>query len=320
MTEARFIEKNEEQWQALEDYNKLLNSLRGRGKMSAEHMREFARLFRLASHHLAYAKTHYPKGRALPYLNRVVGVSHNYFYVREGGKISDIWRYFSRTFPKAVCGSWGFSAVAAVIFALGLVFGGIYVAEQPDMLQTIMPFDIAVGNAGEDIGDIWDGGYIQWDHSFMSAVIMTNNIAVAFNAFASGLLAGLGTVFILVYNGLIVGALFGFLHMGGADMLIAYSLILPHGVLELAAIFICGGCGLMLGKGMLMPGEYTRRHSLILHAKKAAVLIPGVVVMLVIAALIEGFFTPLPISPEMKIAFAVLTGVLFLGYIYNGKR
>ena len=76
----------------------------------------------------------------------------------------------------------------------------------------------------------------------------------------------------------------------------------------------------MLGRGLLIPGTYTRKEALIIQAKKAVALVPGIVVLLVIAGLIEGFFTPLAIAPGFKLAFAGLTGIGLAGYIANGKK
>ena len=298
MTEARFIAKNETAWKRLQDFN-----LRGGiGKLSHSEIREFARLFRLASFHLAYAKTHFPTGSALPYLNQVVGVAHNYFYIRESSGFFAIRRYFTQVFPQAVCASWRYIAIATAVFLLGLFFASIYVAQDTTRLATFMPAQFNTEYLGENLGEM-DG----WDHSYMSAAIMTNNIAVAINSFVLGIFGGLGTIYILIYNGMIVGGLFGFLHTTGADMLLSYALVLPHGIIELAAIFICGAGGLMIGHGVLMPGRFSRKDAIVFRAKQAAVLIPGIVAMLIIAGLIEGFFTPLPIDSVHKLLFAGLT-------------
>jgi len=319
MKESRFIEKNESDWKALESYNNRLLKENGIRRLAAEEVREFARLFRLAGHHLAYAKTHYPTGKALPYLNKIAGVSHNFFYVREKSGFSGIKEYFTRVFPNAVRETETYWIIAAAFFALGMLFAAFYVGENPHRLGDILPAGMAEGFMAGEVPDFGDGG-VDWDNPLMTAVIMTNNITVAFNAFAFGLIAGLGTLYVMIYNGLVVGGLFGFLHQSGADMVTAYALVLPHGVLELMAIFLCGGAGLMIGKGIVIPGDYTRRHSLVIHAKKAAELLPGVVIMLVIAAVIEGFFTPLPISPMAKLVFAAITGVGFFVYCYKKER
>ena len=312
MTEARFIAKNEQHWKSLDLFNMRLAKIGSVKKLDNDELRKFAHLFRLASHNLAYAKTHFPTGQSLPFLNRLVGVSHNYFFVRERNTFADIIKYFTTTFPQAVRDTWRYWVVATAIFVVAAIFMGVYVIYEPSNIDWVMP-----GFSSVVATDLTDTAYRDVDHALMTAFFVTNNTAVAFNAFAWGILAGIGTIFVMAYNGLIIGGLFGFLREGGANMMVAYSLVLPHGVLELFAIFLCGGAGLMLGKGLLLPGEFTRWHSIVFHARKAAILIPGIVVILIIAAIIEGYFTPLDIMAEFKLVFAALTGVLFVAYIYK---
>jgi len=302
MTETRFIAKHEAHWRAMEAYNARLRSS-GIKKLDASQVREFAHLFRLCSYHMAYAKTHYPHGQALPYLNRLVGVAHNFFYVRESSAGVDILRYFTRTFPALVRETWKYTAVATAIFFFGAllaVAGGIW----PDML----------GDAQAIADNL--GTPLEWDGTFMTAFFVTNNTTVAINAFVWGIFGGIGTIYVLVYNGIIIGALFGFLHTAGADMLMAYSLVLPHGVPELLAIFLAGGAGLMLGKGLVVPGKHSRKHALILHARKAVSLVPGIAFLMLVAAFIEGFFTPLDgVSPVAKLVFAGVCAVALGGWL-----
>ena len=318
MTEAKFIAKNEESWKALEAFNH--RAVKGGIRnLNENEVKEFAHLFRLTSHHMAYVKTHYPTSHILPYLNRVVGVTHNYFYVRKSKAVSDIKEYFAHTFPRVVCDTWRYWVFATALFTLGIIFAGAYVAADLSRLHEIMPAGWGEGFSPDEVPYLGDGA-VPWEYSLMAAVITTNNIMVTFNAIAGGLLAGLGTVYILIYNGLIVGGLFGFFHQAGADMVVAYALVLPHGVIELMAIFLAGGCGLMLGKGLLLPGDYTRKQSLITQSKNAAKLIPGIIVMLVIAGIIEGYFTPLPIDPWLKLAFAGFTAMGLIAYFTKGMH
>jgi len=316
VTEAAFISKNENAWKSLEAFNNSA-ARRGVAKFSEADIKQFAHLFRLTSHHLAYAQTHFPASHVVPYLNRVVGASHNNFYTRESRTTSDVWKYFTHTFPKAVQETWRFWVLAAALFTLGILFAGFYVAADVTRLHEFMPPGWGDGFSADEIPDFGDGS-VEWHYALATASIMTNNIAVSFNAFAGGLLAGVGTVLILIYNGLIVGALFGFFHQMGADMVTAYGLVLPHGVIELMAIFLAGGCGLMLAKGLLLPGEYTRKQSLIMQAKETAKLLPGIILLLVIAGVIEGYFTPLGIDPWIKLSFAGLTGVGLVVYFAKG--
>lgn len=315
MKEEAFVSKNTVSWDALDAYNRHIAKV-GVRNLSHSETKEFARLFRLASHHLAYARTHYPKSNAVPQLNKLVAVSHNYMFVRQGRGIADVWGYFSRTFPAMVRETWVYWGIATILFFIGVFFAGFYIYSNPSRLNEIMPAAFASFAEGE-VPDWGDGG-IDVHYTLFAASVTTNNIAVSFNAIAGGLLLGLGSVFILVYNGLIVGGLFGFFYQVGANMLIAYALVLPHGIIELMAIFLCGGCGLMIAKGMLVPGNFTRRHSLVVQFKRVAAMIPGIVIMLVVAGIIEGYFTPLPIHPWLKIAFAALTGVAMVAYFTRG--
>jgi uncharacterized membrane protein SpoIIM required for sporulation len=306
-SEARFITRHEARWQALEAMNKRLLK-RGIKQLNPQEVREFARLFRLASHHLAYAKTHFPQGQILHYLNRLVGVSHNFFYVREGNAFMDGMKYFTQAFPKTVRETWRYSGLAMGLFFLGLFFAAFYGHIWPPILGDNP--QAVVDSLGPP--DTWDGAY-------MSAFFTVNNTTVAINALVWGILGGVGTLYIMIYNGIVVGALVGFLHQSGADMWMAYSLLLPHGVIELFAIFLSGGAGLMIAKGLLIPGKYSRKHALILQARKAAALVPGIVFLLIVAALIEGFFTPLgAVSAEMKLIFASFTALACISWVLYG--
>ena len=129
------------------------------------------------------------------------------------------------------------------------------------------------------------------------------------------LFRSVGTLYILFFNGCILGALTGLVFKNG-DLIKYASLILPHGILELTAIFIAGGAGLLLGKGLLIPGKYKRLDSVVKNAKEGVRLLLGALIFLVIAALIEGFFTPLPISTSVKLMFS---GCTFLGILFYFK-
>ena len=309
---AAFSEKNSPHWRALDAYNARLAMIGGIRRLGPDEVREVSKLVRLSSYHLAYARTHFPGSEVEAYLNRLVSSSQSLFHAR-GGTGTSVLRYFKKDFPEAVMETWRYWGLALAFFAIGTVFAAVYVSADLHRLADVLPGNMAAAFSPYEAPDFGDGS-VDVDFSWFAATIMTNNIAVAINAFAFGVFAGLGTVYVMVLNGLVLGGLFGYFHTVGADMLIAYALVLPHGVLELFAIFICGGCGLMLGKGLLMPGCFTRKDSFVLHAKRAAVLMPGVIVMLVIAAIIEGFFTPLGIPAEFKLVFAATTGIGFVAY------
>jgi uncharacterized membrane protein SpoIIM required for sporulation len=153
-----------------------------------------------------------------------------------------------------------------------------------------------------------------WTHSLVSMKpqastwIMTNNISVGFMTFAGGILAGLGTIYLLFFNGLQLGVV-GTACAQARMALDLWSFVAAHGALELPSIFIAGGAGLRLGTGMLFPGIYTRRDSLARAAVDSIRLVAGTVPLLVIAGTLEAFLSP----SGAPVAVKFLTGaVLFL--------
>ena len=152
----------------------------------------------------------------------------------------------------------------------------------------------------------------------MSAMIMTNNIQVAILAFAGGITFGLLTVYILIYNGLIIGALAAIFWNYG-NSYVFWAFILPHGVIELIAIFIAGGAGLLMGYKLFVPGPFSRASHLKTQAKRSVMLMLGTVPIFIIAGIIEGFITPGSFSLEMKYAVAGLTFVGITAYVLLGN-
>ncbi|MCL2664447.1 MAG: stage II sporulation protein M [Defluviitaleaceae bacterium] len=307
MNEEKFTEKYFHVWKKLESFNLILHKKGLRGLQKSA-ITDFASAFKKTSYHLAYAKTHYPESETTYYLNAVVAAAHNFYYVREKSGFAEIKHYLLSGFPSAFYFARKYIAVSAAIFFAGAVLAHIYVSADPQNLSRIVP-------------GTFDGSGGEWDYPLMSAYVMTNNIRVAGTLFATGLFGGIGTVLILLYNGAIIGALNAFAAVHSFEGFIYfYSLILPHGIIELLAIYICGACGLMLGKSLLIPGKHKRKDAVIKAAKDAGKLIPGIILMLVVAGLIEGFFTPLSISPWWKITFAAVSAAALIIYLSYQKH
>ncbi len=155
----------------------------------------------------------------------------------------------------------------------------------------------------------------------ISSFIMANNIRVCIKSFATGIFLGMGTIYVLILNGLLLGGLASLYTSGG---LAAYfwSLILPHGGIELLSVFIAGGAGLIIGHALVNPGKMKRKDKLKTEGSKAIKLVLGIIPMLVIAGLIETYITPAYISAAVKFilstVFMLVTLTwLFLGSIYS---
>jgi uncharacterized membrane protein SpoIIM required for sporulation len=148
----------------------------------------------------------------------------------------------------------------------------------------------------------------------IGSYIGVNNIQVAIMAFAGGVTFGALTVYAMIQNGLMVGVLSGFFGQAGAGFPF-WALIAPHGSLELPAIIIAGGAGLKMAGSLLFPGDLTRGASLKAAAPVAARILLGTVPLFVLAAAIEGFFTPSAAPDVVKVAVGVVLFALLVAYV-----
>jgi uncharacterized membrane protein SpoIIM required for sporulation len=158
-----------------------------------------------------------------------------------------------------------------------------------------------------------------WTHSILAVKpmaasgIMTNNIIVGFTMFAAGITAGIGTLWMLITNGLLMGVVAVATARAGMALQL-WDFVAPHGVLELPAIFIAAGAGLEIARGLLFPGMMSRKQSLARAGNRGAKLLLGTIPLLIVAGVIEAFISPVKIATPLKFLFAaVMFTVLVLG-------
>ncbi len=153
-----------------------------------------------------------------------------------------------------------------------------------------------------------------------ASFIMMNNIQVSFLAFSAGILLGLGTVFVLLFNGFVLGAIAAGVSQTPAGVHF-WAFVAPHGVLELPAIVMSGAAGMLLGFALVDPGEHSRLDALRLAGRQSAVIMLGVVVFLTVAGLVEGLFSPLVTAPAVKFAAAAVLASGLIAYVMlPGRR
>jgi uncharacterized membrane protein SpoIIM required for sporulation len=303
LKEEQFIKTNTNTWRELEGFSIAINK-KGVKSLPSNEVKKFLSTFRLCSHHLAYARTHYPDSSVVNYLNSLISKCHSHIYAVKRTSPSQLFKYIGYEFPTLLKEHKWFVLSSFAFFAFGVLLSLILVLGNTDNANIFLPAAMI-----ESVKSGTAGGGGQWNYPLMSSYIMFNNISVSLRAFVFGITLGLGTIYVLFMNGALLGALTALMYMYGNPKHY-WSLILPHGVIELTAIFISGAAGLIIAKSMLLPGEFTRKHSLINGAKKAVSLVMGVIFMLVIAGIIEGFFTPLDISENVKLVFAAVTAII----------
>jgi uncharacterized membrane protein SpoIIM required for sporulation len=249
--------------------------------------------------------------------------AHQVIYQQRELGAAAIWRIVARDFPRAVRVQAAYVSIATALLALPTVVLGVLVYWQPELILSVVDvataaqFEQMYGDVAESIGRGRDAG----DDWTMFGFYIRNNVGVAFQCFASGLAAGLGSIFFLVYNGALFGAVAGYLTERGLGDTF-FSFVATHGAFELTAIALSGAAGLKLGHSLLAPGRRTRRQSLVFAARECVVIVYGVTAMLVIAAALEAFWSSaawVPSSVKYGVAAACWLAV-FAYFTLQGRH
>lgn len=276
--------------------------------MSASELEDLGRLYRQATSDLAIARRDFPRDRVTRYLESLVSRAHPIVYRPEGGQMAAVGRFVTTGYPRAFRESGRYIVASFALFAIPFLLAlGLSLAD-PTAARVVLPDSPFVDQV--ERGETWLE--IQGtQRASMASFVATNNIQVAFMAFAGGALFGLGSVYVLVNNGLSIGAVAGLAgNYGLGDDLGAF--VSPHGGIELTVIFITGGAGLLLGDAMLRPGLLTRRQSLVQAGQRAIYLVFGCVPLLLIAGTFEGFVS----SSGLPDAGKYLVGACNLAWLY----
>lgn len=314
MKQAAFEHTHASTWQQLEQ---LVGQLERGEEPDQEQLPHFQGLFRKVCHFHALAKDRQYSSYLVDQLGDLVVRAHQQLYRRNHSIGQGLLRFVAIEFPALVRAEKTFVLLATALFALPLLalwLGGLFA---PELVFTVVdpqqahemesmydPANRVVGSA-RDSNTNWAmfGFYIQ------------NNISVAFRTFASGLIFGIGSAFFLIYNGALIGAASAHLTNVGAATTF-FTFVVGHGSFELTAIALSGAAGLKLGYAVLAPGQQTRSDALKRAAAVAIRLVYGVIIMLLIAAFIEAFWSSNNVFPApVKYAVGAALWCFVLGYL-----
>jgi uncharacterized membrane protein SpoIIM required for sporulation len=308
----RLLRRYRTDWRELEEL--LAAFSKASGRIESGQIRRLTYLYKKASSHLALIQTRHPHDELTGYLNRLVSEAHHTLYQEKHRSARQLSAFFRSYLIGMLSRRRLFIAAAALLFVLGALSGFAAVLANPDNLYAVLPQQIAghvdPSRTGEGLADA--------PHALVSTQIMTNNIRVAVLAFVSGITFGIWTVYLLAFNGILVGALAAVYWKAGESYLF-WAYILPHGVIELTAIFIAGGAGLYMGYRMFVPGPYPWKLQLLQSAKESVQLLLSTVPLFIVAGIIEGYITPSSLSLETKYAVAILTLLVLAAYCVYGS-
>jgi uncharacterized membrane protein SpoIIM required for sporulation len=319
----RFVAGERDNWKELEEILARIEADPTR-RMTVSELRRFHFLYQKTSADLARLTTFAFEPQICRYLESLVARAYGEIHEtrerrRGAGFINVFWRKFPAIFQKNVAAFW----LAVAVMLVGVLFGGTVLYIDPDSKPVLLPFSHLQGKPSERVAreEHAKKNRISGEQSSFSAFLMTHNIRVSIFTLSAGITAGIGTILLLFYNGVILGAVVVDYVVGGQTKFLL-GWLLPHGVVEIPAILIAGQAGLLLGAAIVgWKDRAPLRQRLRNIAPDLNALVLGLGVMLVWAGLIEAFFSQWhePVMPySLKIAFGLVEFVILV--LFLSKR
>ena len=251
-------------------------------------------------------------------LSRLVAGGHNLLYRQQQLATRSILQFIFVTVPAELRRSWAPILTAAVLFFGSGLVAGMAVVNNPSLIEELVSpgmIDRAEHDAAR--AQTGDRRYVDvedYARPMLASRVLSNNVQVAFMAFASGLSAGVITLLILLMNGVSIGSVMGLFAVKGVLDVIG-DFVIAHSVFELSAICISAGGGFLIAKAILLPGAITRREALVVNGRRALRLLTAAALFLLFAGAIEGLISPrsdLPFGFKLGVAgFSALVMTLY---------
>jgi uncharacterized membrane protein SpoIIM required for sporulation len=308
---SRFINDRKNNWERLEDLLSLIegSSLRG---LSRIEVREFGELYRRAASDLAIARAETRDPKLVNYLNSLVIRAHGKIYRADSSGVNLVWQFFSKDFPRTFRKHWRYIALAFGVFTFFSVVSFLLCYFNADFGDQIGLSEITY--RARDNQQWWK--QLNDANQIGSSQILTNNILVSLMAFAYGAFFGIGTIYVLIMNGLSIGGVLGVCYRVNpafGNELVTF--MVGHGVIELSCIFIAAGAGMLIGYSLINPGDRKRVEALKKNGLEATRLAIGCSVLLILAGTIEGFLSPSNLPAWIKFATGISTGIAMYSYL-----
>jgi len=305
MREAAFVKQNKDKWLKFESV------LSNKTEIDPD---ELSDLYIEITDHLSYANTFYNKSNTERYLNQLSSQAHQKIYKTKKESKNRIISFFTTEFPSMFYKHHLELLIAFLVFALFVVVGAFSAANEGDFVRSFL----GDGYVNMTLQNIEDGDpmavYKQQGEFNMFLGITLNNIKVALMAFAYGLLLGIGSLYIMLQNGVMLGSFQYFFYEKGLLWESARTIWI-HGTIEISVIIIAGCAGLVLGNGILFPGTYTRLESFKRGVKNGLKILISTIPFFIIAGFLEGFVTRHTEMPDW-LAIIIISSSLALILFY----
>ncbi|MBT8317060.1 MAG: stage II sporulation protein M [Lutibacter sp.] len=312
MREASFVKRNKNKWLLFE------NALDKKGQVSPDKLSD---LYIEVTDDLSYAKTFYPHSNTEVYLNSIASKAHQKIYKTQKESKNRLLTFFKIEFPLLFSHYHKQLLIAFLTFLFFAIVGAYSAANDGDFVRLILG-DAYVNTTLENIekGDPM-AVYKKMEEGNMFILITLNNIKVAMTAFVFGMLFSVGTLFIMMRNGIMLGSFLYFFYEKGL-LWESSRTIWIHGTIEISVIIIAGCAGLVLGNGLLFPKTYTRLESFKRSFKAGLKIMVSTIPFFIVAGFLEGFVTRHTEMPDwlaLAIILISLTAVLYYYVLYPIK-
>jgi uncharacterized membrane protein SpoIIM required for sporulation len=312
---STFLTQRRPEWRRLEE---VLGRVEGSGlaSLDEEQAVEFGRLYRRAASDLNQAQTFVSGEATAQYLNDLVARCYLVIYAKSKVDLRGFVRHLVFGFPAQFRRYFGYFLLAAALFVGGTLFGLLASYFDGDVARTfLLPSDFPMIQPGDDAdqGPAIDTGHL----AEFSGHLFANNVGVTLTVFALGITFGLGTAWLVFYNGVITGALMAVFWEAGQLRAFATG-ILPHGAVEIPAMLLGGAAGFVLASGLIRARPWPRLDELTRCGKEALLLVSGCLPLLAAAAVIEAGVARAPdwvIGSGVKLTVAGFVGLLFAAYV-----
>lgn len=317
MNRERFIRERRSDWQRFEG---LVSQLRGKRQRTwaSRDVSDLSRLYRSICYDLSLVQSREWGARLEQYLNDLVAQGHNALYRSPPTSLSVVWDFFASEFPRTFRRRRRAFFLALALFLIPFLVSTYVGSQRPDLAEMIAgkeALESARAGFSQELYSEMDSRYAG-ERSLMAGFYVRNNTGIAFQAYALGAFVGLGTCYTLLSNGISIGMVNGYIVSAGYPTTENFfSFVISHGSFELTAIVIAGGGGFVLAQGLLFPGQRTRMDALRYHGVESLKLALGAGAMLGIAAMLEGYFSPLPIAPAIKYVVGTCLWLLVIFYL-----
>ena len=277
-----------------------------------------AALYRMVCSDLMRARAADYGADVLALLDSLAARGHNALYSAPPYRLGAVWDLLRADFPRALRRYGRYLALALALFVVPGVSGFIGAYSSRSFALSLLSEE-AAEQMEEAYSEGFNRGRSEAKDTAMTGFYVYNNVGIAFRCFATGVLFGLGSAFFLVYNGLQIGAVAGLLAASGRGFNLL-TFVASHGAFELTAIVISGTAGLVMGYALVATGGRGRFASLRARARDIVHLVMGAAVMLLVAALLEGFWSPSSVPAPVKLGVAGGLWLLVLAYLALAGR